>query len=364
MAKRKRKKSRRARGTGSVYHDDVRDVWVVKRIVGKTASGKIKYLQRSAATLAEANAKLSAAGLPDTRTTYTVAEWSARWLAAGQVRKRTQAIRSNNFTIHINPILGGVSLSLLSVLQIETAIAQWIAKKLAPNTIRQICADLSTCLGAAVRAGLLTTNPAMVAKRPRGTRPKVTPFTVAELQRIIEASADRATTRVFALVAGVGCRIGEALALEVTDFNNERETISITRTMAKDKTVGPTKTETGNRTIAPPLISLPAMRAAIAGRSSGPMFATVGGAHISPTNAQKYWEGLLKRLNLPYRNMHQMRHSVATVHISNSVPPGDVAAYLGDRVETIVKTYLHPTGINPALTMNRLFSASSTIGSV
>ena len=49
------------------------------------------------------------------------------------------------------------------------------------------------------------------------------------------------------------------------------------------------------------------------------------------------------RLGLRRRNPHQARHSVASLAIAAGVPLANVARDLGDTVDTIVSTYLHPT---------------------
>ena len=46
---------------------------------------------------------------------------------------------------------------------------------------------------------------------------------------------------------------------------------------------------------------------------------------------------------------------VATLMIARGVPLGDVAKYLGDTVETVVRSYLHATGADPADAMDELF---------
>ncbi len=64
-------------------------------------------------------------------------------------------------------------------------------------------------------------------------------------------------------------------------------------------------------------------------------------------------------LAIEFRNIHQIRHSVATFLISESVPLGDVAKFLGDTVETVVKTYLHPAGTDPSDTLDRALGGQS-----
>ena len=43
------------------------------------------------------------------------------------------------------------------------------------------------------------------------------------------------------------------------------------------------------------------------------------------------------------------------VVLSAGCPIGDVAKYLGDSEQVVVKTYLHPTGRDPAETMDEIF---------
>ena len=51
-----------------------------------------------------------------------------------------------------------------------------------------------------------------------------------------------------------------------------------------------------------------------------------------------------------------MRHSCATLLVSNGVPIGDVAKFLGDSVATVVKTYLHPAGSDVSAALSKLLA--------
>jgi integrase len=103
------------------------------------------------------------------------------------------------------------------------------------------------------------------------------------------------------------------------------------------------------------------LRAAIGSRKTGPIFLTANGTRRYQYLVRAAWRPLLGRLGLPYRNPHQLRHSVATALIADGVPLGDVAAYLGDTVQTVVKTYLHPTGTDPAVSLDRLFRTAGRV---
>jgi hypothetical protein len=48
--------------------------------------------------------------------------------------------------------------------------------------------------------------------------------------------------------------------------------------------------------------------------------------------------------------------------LANGIGIADVAAYLGDRPETIAATYCHPTGVRPAVVISGLLRGSKVQG--
>jgi integrase len=74
------------------------------------------------------------------------------------------------------------------------------------------------------------------------------------------------------------------------------------------------------------------------------------------------WAVLLRDLALAYRRPHVLRHSVGTALVAAGVPLGDVARYLGDSVQTVVTTYLHPSGTDPAEAMEKALGSGRKVG--
>lgn len=346
-----KKNSRGVRGKGTCFKRG--GVWIAKKPVGRTPAGKTLYVQRNGATQAEALARLAGA-LPPGPTT-TVSQWATRWLESAVKRPRTMAIRRNVLTRHVVPTLGAIKVAALTARQVEEAAAKW-GKTLESSSVRQAMAVLHTCLEAARRAGLCEKNPVGLAVRPKATRKKIDPFTPDELSRIVAEATARRSCRALALLAATGCRVGEVLALDANEFDPAAGTVSINRTISTDKSHadGPPKSSNGVRTIRVPLAAFGAVRDAHAGRASGPLFPSATGRRGTHNLAHKAWVGLCRRLGLRFRNLHQLRHSVATMMIAAGDPVADVAAYLGDTVETLIRTYLHATGFDPSRTMDRL----------
>ena len=210
----------------------------------------------------------------------------------------------------------------------------------------------------AVRAELIPQNPVSVAKKPKakGTKKTVTPFTVAELLSVIRTAPGEYTAgAVLATQAAIGCRIGEALALDVPDWNPEANTLSITKTYDGEHGIGPPKTDNGFRTIEVPDVLVPFLTAAIGGRKSGPIFITLKKNRFIGQMVGRAWRKVQAKLKLPKRRGHILRHSVITHLFAANWSPADIAAYVGDAVETLIKVYLHPTGKSPVKVLNDLY---------
>lgn len=346
---------RRARGTGSIFHDARRDVWVGRIPVGRSSGGATKYITRSAQTQKSLLAKLRDAQPPGPET--TVAQWCTRWLEQLDVRAGSHDSYAKSVRLHIGPTLGHVRIRDLATHQVEAAVRKWTADTSA-NTAFLTLAHLHGCLEAAVRVGVLDRNPAKTARKPRRVKKELDPFTVAELGKIIAVGIADPDFGIFALLAAVGCRSGEAMGLDVGDWNPTAKTVAITKTQTRmGRGTGPPKSKHSTRTIRVPASAVPAVVRAVGVRRSGPLFPAVTGKRLTHTTLGGRWQKVTELAGIPYRNPHQMRHAVATALVSNGVPLGDVAAFLGDSVATVVATYLHPSGSDPANTLDTLLDA-------
>ncbi len=348
-------KPRRAKGTGSHFWSPT-----LKLYVGRVTIAGHRY-ERRAATVHELNAKLASIAPPGPTT--TVAEWCERWYSSLSVRPSTKGDYRHTLDRFILPTLGHVRVAMLTAHDIEAASAKWptlprkdrrgrtVPGNQTGNTLRKNLAMLRGILEAARRARLITENPARDARQPRRKKVTIDPFTADELARIIASPG----AGIYALLASVGCRIGEAIALDVSDFDAELGTISITKTYDRAHGTRPPKSENGKRVVRVPAPALPAIRTAAGSRKRGPLFLSRVGGRREHTSVRQSFARLCVRLGIRPRRPHQMRHAVATVLVSAGVPLGDAAAFLGDRVSTLVDTYLHAVGSDPAATLEKVF---------
>lgn len=328
----KPKAARGPKGAGTVFYSKRRKCYVARRPVGTrlTRGGRRRtlYLERTGKTEREAIRRRDAAAPPGPAT--TVAEWAERWLAGLDVREQTRDDYRNTVERRVVPSrhLGHRRVAEVTVYDVECARTEW-GQAASANTVKKALTHTRALFAAACRAGLRPDNPAALVKKPRGTRTDIDPFTAAELRGLVAAAAARPRLHRIALMAALGLRAGEALALSPADYDPAAHTLSVTKTRTQSYGIGPPKSPNSVRTLGVPR----AVRAAAA--APGPL--------ISKTALDERWYALLAELGLRRRNPHQARHSVATHALARNVPLANVARDLGDTPETVLRVYAHPT---------------------
>ncbi len=353
-------RARRVRGSGSVFYSEARSLWIARRPVGRTPGGRTRYQEVSDANQAQAVAKLQALLPPAPG--ITVGEWCARWLGGADIRPSTRDSYTYSVRDCIIPTLGYLKLSQLTAIACEQAAGSWVRVGLAPSTARLAMSHLSIACSAAVREGVISVNPVVEARRPKVPRARIDPFTASELSRIIDAATPRPGARIIALLAATGMRDGEAIALDVEDYDPATGLLTITQTYHGKYGCGPAKSANSVRTIRVPVRGRAAVEQAIGGRKSGILFPAVRtGARVKHFVVRRSLDAVLREAGkgegvapVRPRNVHQLRHSWASHAIAGGASLADVAKFLGDTVATVVKTYLHPTGSDPSTLMDTI----------
>jgi site-specific recombinase XerC len=157
------------------------------------------------------------------------------------------------------------------------------------------------------RTGLVERSPARVlrmarvgATPPRGIRPDEVAALMATLAQD-KTVAGRRDSALFGFLLGTGARLGSALALEVGDVDLGAETATL-----RELKGGGTMTVY----LRADLVEL--LTPAVAGRSSGPVFAGRDGGHLTPRHVQRRFTEWLGRAGIRGRySPHSLRHSFA-----------------------------------------------------
>jgi len=208
---------KRGHGEGSIYRRASDGRWVGAVTL---PDGKRRYC--SGRKRAEVAAQVDqirqaiAAGLPVQQSPRTVGEFAAEWLA-GTVALRRNPNTVKTYTImwnrHMEPALGKVKLSHLSVRQVQQFLDGKLAEGLAPRSVAMMRAILVALLKQAEVYELVGRNVARLTEPPEIGEGMRHPLMPEGLPRFLQAVSGHRLEALYLVALGAGLRIGEALGL-------------------------------------------------------------------------------------------------------------------------------------------------------
>lgn len=245
---------------------------------------------------------------------------------------------------------------------------------LSSNTVAKYHRALSSILQTAVQWQYITANPCDRVSPPRAKRTEPRYLTREEAVRLLELTKELPiyyrTVVVFLLYTG--CRRGEALGLTWQDVNFRKRTIDISRTTqylpGRGNYTDETKNRSSNRVIAVPETVVQALRDyqlwqkeqhLKLGRywknREEKVFVRDDGAPIQPDTLSCWFSDCVKQTDLPSISLHSLRHTCATLNITNGAALNTVAGQLGHAsTETTTRIYTHTIQSAQAEAVDRL----------
>ena len=158
------------------------------------------------------------------------------------------------------------------------------------------------------------------------TRPAL--FFTADQVRAILAEAQSSHRVMLAIAAMTGLRIGEILALKVSDFDFEQKLLTVRRSVWSGK-LGTPKTSTSQAVLPLPGALVGIVREHIATLKSEWLFLNTRGGFLTSENAVKQvLSPILDKLGLPRCGFHAFRHTHATLLLYNGATPQEAQAQL------------------------------------
>lgn len=228
-------------------------------------------------------------------------------------------------------------------------VAAWVnAQRGAPKSIHNRHALLSAALTSAERDGMIASNVAKGIRLPRVQgSDSMTFLTVQEFGKVL-AQLDPYWWPVPLLLAGTGCRWGEATALTVADINLDRGDARIHRawkeTGGSGFELGETKTARSRRTVTLSPEAIEAVRPLCTGRRRDDYVLTNRqGGPLHDWWRDKVWKPAVARA-LPERRVrvHDLRHTYASWAIQDGISLPALQRQLGhESITTTVDTYGH-----------------------
>jgi integrase len=249
--------------------------------------------------------------------------------------------------LYLKPVVGTIRLEDLSSLIIERFMNDMatgggtLKKPVSVYGQRAALTTLRAALGDAVRYRLIDSNPTQPVKKPKKTHRVAKWWSAEEATKFLESAAviRHRLFALFRLALDSGMRLGELFALKWTDFDMKARTVHVCRALEEVNGVfkekGP-KTKAGDRRLilSPETIDALAehRKAMLAeGRDvkEGTVFVNEVGEWIDKPNFYKLFLRLAKRAAVPKIRPYDMRHSAASMWLTNGASIVAVAARLG-----------------------------------
>lgn len=250
--------------------------------------------------------------------------------------------------------VGGVPLPDLKPAALEL-FYRTLAQKYAASTVRHVRVLINLALKQAVRHEILAHHPGLVAELPRmKDAPERHIVPPEELARILPEARKTRHYALFALIATLGVRHGEALGFQWQDLDLEAGTLTVVRTVVdrnRKAVVSAPKTDASARTLYVP----PALKAVLlahrrelraADLPTGPeswIFPSKHGNPMIQRHVRAAWAKTLKAANVetPYR-IHDLRHTFISRLIEAGADPktaADLAGHTDPRMTLSIYTH-------------------------
>ena len=355
-------------GEGSIYEHkrDGKKVGYRGAYWVYTSEGpKRRYVQGK--TRAEVNQKLTKimadrdGGMIFDAGSLTVEEYLTRWLedsVKGTVRPSTYEVHRHMIKPHIIPALGRLKLKDLSPMHVRSFYHEKLDSGLSSATVRKMHSILRKALKQAILDGLIPRNVCEAVKPPKVERKEITPLDREQAKALLEAASGDRLETLYVLAVHTGMREGELLGLKWEDVDLERGVLRLRHALVREggKTaLGDLKTAKSRRSIRLTYAAADALRSHLERQleeiermdslyqPGGLVFATMTGTLINPSNLRnRSFKPLLKRAGLPDISFHDLRHTCATLLLSQDTHPKLVQELLGHAtIAMTLDTYSH-----------------------
>ena len=309
-------------------------------------------------------------------------QWLDLYKAPPTRKPSTYASYLDTYRIHFAEAFGNLSLYQIT----QDVVQDYYQRKqkngsradgrkggLSAKTIQNQHMLLKDFFAYAMRKYRLPCNPTIDTARPTVITPEMRVLSPSEMQIFIE-EVMRETQRVAILTTlFVGFRVGEVLALKISDLNLERQTLTVNKNLIRVPTaaISPDnpniqilnydpkkkthliiqntpKTSTSNREIAisDGLCELLIRHLFTLANSTWPnpdglLFPSKAGTHLDPKSFEIRLAAVSKRCEIRKVNPHALRHTLATRLVEDKVPLNIVQGILGHSSIETTRKYLH-----------------------
>lgn len=243
-----------------------------------------------------------------------------------------------------------------------------LAQQKSASTVKQAHKLIAPALRHAAACGLVRRNPGELVIIPTDTpetqlkkaeRAEAKPLSREEHTKLLKYCLNhfnqyRATDLLIALLVETGMRVSEAIALTWADIGSDNMLRVCKQWNSDTKEIFVPKTSAGVRRVPLPqhiinaLTRLKPMQAArmeiMRKRQTPetPIFSSDIGTHKDRQNVNKTLKRICKKIGIPARSCHDLRHTFATDCFDAGISPQVVQKWLGDSdIKTVMNVYVH-----------------------
>jgi len=345
------------------------NTWLVRIFLGRDTNGKRRYFNKTIhGTKKDAQKFLTAKmrekdlGVFIEPASINLNEYLDKWLLeSAKPRLREATFENYRYlsSLYIREKLGSRKLSDIKPFDVQKLYNQLTEKGLSARTVRYVHAILTSAFSQAVKWQMLVVNLCNVVTLPRLKKTEMKAFSPEEARRFLEAAKDDKQGLVFAFALASGMRPEEYLALQWKDICFEKNTATVQRTLIWRKGGGwyfsEPKTAKSRRTLPMPKNffvelkrhkRLQAEQMLKLGQSyerNNFVFATDEGKPIYLRNLRKRnFAKILEKADLTGFRLYDLRHSTATLLLSEGINPKIVSERLGHAsIVLTLDTYSH-----------------------
>ena len=301
-------------------------------------------------------------------------DWLKEWLdnyIEPTVKARTFSRYSEIVNQHIIPKLGEYELSDLIPSVLQCYVTELFrtgnlktGKGLAVNSVNAIVNVIQNSLHTAFRLGYIKEYTADRIKRPKAQEKDVSCFSTQEQKTIEQAVLSGKKNKMFGVMLCLysGLRVGELLALKWEDIDFQKGVLTVSKSCHDGKgrdghyiRIEETpKTSSSRRIIPLPKQLLPLIKEAKK-KSDSEYIVAKNNKPISVRSYQRSFALLQRKLKIPHRGFHSLRHTFATRALECGMDVKTLSEILGHKSPTVtLNRYVHSLMEHKKDMMNRL----------
>ncbi len=343
---------KRANGEGSIFQRKD-GLWTAMLDLGY-AEGRRKRKALYGRTRRNVQLKLAAArravddGLPLPSERQTLGQFLTHWLESvgrPSLRPRTFIRYREILTVHAIPSLGGRPLGKLTPQDLQALYTRKLEDGLAPSTVGKLHAVLHRAFQDALHWGMVARNVCDAVKPPKAKVKEMRTLSPEQARHLLSKADGDPLHALYVLALTAGLRQGELLGLKWQDADLEMGRLQVRRSIGRINGQGfveqEPKSARSKRSVSLTPMAVDALRKhrarqreqrlqALAWENNDLVFSNGVGRPIEAGNLlRRCFHPLLERAGLPRMRFHDLRHTAATLLLTQGCHPKVVQEMLG-----------------------------------